>query len=705
LQPYTEWQTGAPCPPFDLGASGGLAKKNSKNNSENKIGKNVRDPMTSNNSPQKNVKARKIKVGLVQINNSFSGQNYLPYSVGLLQAYCKKFVKDANRFEFMLPLYKRMLVKDAVEQLCGADIIFFSTYVWNVRISLEIAKHIKHIQPKTITVFGGPQVPDRSEEFLREYPFVDVACHGEGEQVALAILENSLSGELDQIPSISYIQKKGVFVQTKRVSRLPDLAAIPSPYLTGVFDSLIKAYSDETWIAMWETNRGCPFSCTFCDWGSATQSKVFRFEIERLEKEVDWFADNKIEFVYCADANFGMLPRDLDIAKYVAVSKRNRGYPHALSVQNTKNATERSYEVQKTLSEAGLNKGVTISFQSMDPETLKSIKRANISTESFRELQTRFTRDKVISYSDMILALPGETYASFANGVSTIIEDGQHNRIQFGNLSILPNSQMGDSGYQKKYGMQMVESEVVNIHGSLQREKGEVVETQQLVIATNSMPKADWVKTRAFCWMTALLHFDKLLQIPLILIHEVCGVSYRELIEVFSEQNKKAFPVIFEITKFFKAKAKKIQEGDTEFCRSEEWLNIWWPADEYYFIKLCVEGKLEDFYKEAEEMLKVFLEKKYIKFPEASLKDAFQLNKGLIKAPFHTTDLEISTSFNVWDFYQAVLVGQYVAIEEKTQCYKVDRTTKQWTQKEDWYREVVWYGNKKGDYLYANAAA
>jgi radical SAM superfamily enzyme YgiQ (UPF0313 family) len=651
------------------------------------------------------VKNRKIKVGLVQINNSFSGQNYLPYSTGLLQAYCQKALKSADQFEFLLPLYKRMPVEGAVTKLSGADIVFFSTYVWNIRISLEIAKQIKQVQPKTVIVFGGPQVPDRIAEFLKKQRFIDIACHGEGEQVAVAMLEKGLSGHLDQVPSISYLNQQGALVQNKRAERLPNMSVIPSPYLAGVFDPLMKACPDETWIVLWETNRGCPFSCTFCDWGSATQSKVFKFEIERLKQEVEWFADHKIEFVYCADANFGMLPRDLDIARYVAETKRKRGYPHALSVQNTKNATERSYEVQKTLAESGLNKGVTISFQSVDPETLKSVKRANISTDSFRELQSRFTRDQVVSYSDMILALPGETYDSFANGVSTIITDGQHNRIQFNNLSILPNAEMGNPAYQKKYGMQMVESEVVNIHGSLSREKDEIVETQQLVIATDAMPPADWVKTRAFCWMTALLHFDKLLQIPFLLIHEVCDVSYRELIEAFSEAEQRKFPIFSEINAFFSRKAKKIQEGDAEYCRSESWLSIWWPADEYFFIKLCIEGKLDEFYKEAAKILRNLLERKSIQFPATALKDAIQLNHELVKQPAQTGDLELSTSFNIWEFYQAVLRGKRVVFEERKQTYHIDRTTKQWAKKEDWYREVVWYGNKKGDYLYAHSAA
>ena len=68
------------------------------------------------------------KVGLVQINNSFSGQNYLPYSVGILQAYAEKHLKNSADYEFLLPLYRRMRVVDAVKQLAEAEVVFFSCY-------------------------------------------------------------------------------------------------------------------------------------------------------------------------------------------------------------------------------------------------------------------------------------------------------------------------------------------------------------------------------------------------------------------------------------------------------------------------------------------------------------------------------------------------------------------------------------------------
>lgn len=641
-----------------------------------------------------------MRVGLVQINNSFSGQNYLPYSVGILQAYAQKHLKRPEDYDFLLPVYRRISIEEAGRQLKDADIVLFSTYVWNIRLSLEIAKYIKRLNPDVVTVFGGPQVPDRVEDFLRKNPFIDIACHNEGEQVLLSILENCFFGNWESILSISYFANDGTLHRNPRAERIKDLSVIPSPYLEGVFDPLMKANPSEQWLVMWETNRGCPFSCTFCDWGSAVQSRVFRFDLERLYRELEWCAEHKIEFIFCADANFGILPRDLDIARYAAEMKEKYGYPHALSVQNTKNATERAYQVQKLLAEAGLNKGVTIAFQSLDPTTLEYIKRDNISSESFRELQKRFTRDGIETYSDMILGLPGETYESFANGVSSAIENGQHNRIQFGNLAILPNAEMGDPEYQKQYGMVAVESRAVIFHGVIAGSNKEIYETQELVVATSTMPPEEWVRTRAFCWMVSLLHFDKIFQIPLVVLHETCGVSYRDLIEVFSEGQAGLFPIISEIRSFFVEKARHIQRGGEEFCPAPEYLNIWWPADEFVFIKLVREGKLDAFYEEAEKALLGYLQDKFLAVPPLLLHEAVKLNRSLIKLPFQTQDLDLTLSFNIWEFYQSVLKGQMIPLENRPTRYRVDRTSKTWSSWEEWYREVVWYSNKKGAYLY-----
>ncbi len=655
------------------------------------------------------MKEKKV-VGLVQVNNGFSGQYYLPYSVGVLESFARANLKDPEAFEFLIPIYCRENVERAAKKLRGADLVGFSLYVWNEQISLAIARALKSMSPYTVIVFGGPQVPDHAEAFLHEHEFVDIAVHGEGEEVFTAILEALPSGDFSEIPAASF-RRDGTIVTNPRGKRINDLDRVPSPYLTGIFEPLMAAHPEHRWIAMWETNRGCPFSCTFCDWGSATAQKVYGAGMDRLREEVDWFADHKIHYVFTADANFGIMERDEELARYCAEVKARKGFPAHLSVQSTKSGrlgsklTERAFEVQKILSDSGLNQGVVVSMQSIDAETLVAIKRSNISIPAFKEIQNRFNAAGVETMTDLILGLPGETYDSFANGVSELIEGGQHNRIQFNNLAILPNAEMGDPTYQAKYGMETVQSRIINIHGFREESADDVPEYQKLVIATASMPRADWVKTRVFAWMSAFLHFDKLLQIPLMVTHESTGATYRAVIEAFMNESLLSgrFQTLQHTLQFFEAKAREIQAGGEEYCHSERWLGIWWPADELAFIELMASGRLDAFYREAETLLFEVFGESNARYG-AYLHEAVRLNRALIKAPFEERDLELESSWNVLDFRKRVMRGEKALPEEGEFVVSIDRTSERWDSIEDWCREVVWFGNKRGAYLYGNAS-
>ncbi|MBR0781112.1 B12-binding domain-containing radical SAM protein [Bradyrhizobium iriomotense] len=646
-----------------------------------------------------------VRIGLVQINNSFSGQNYLPYSIACLQSYAEHRLPP-GKFSFLPMIYKRIPVSEIVDRLEGADVIGFSIYVWNARISLEAARRVKRLHPDRLVIFGGPHVPDHAESFLRDNPFIDLVVHNEGEKTFVELLNRLPERDWSGIRGISYIDAAGNFVRAAPVERMRDLEELPSPFLNGIFDDLIASNPEEQWIGLWETNRGCPFQCTFCDWGSATAGKVTKFEFDRLRGELDWFAGREVKYIFVCDANFGIQKRDVEIAEAVAEIRARTGFPHGFSVQNTKNATERAYQTQKILSDAKLNKGVALSMQSLDATTLKNIKRDNISLETYFELARRFTADKVETYSDIILGLPGETYDTFRNGVDKLIRLGQHNRVQFNNLTILPNAEMGNPDYLKKFGMVTVQSEIINIHGTREEMPDDVPEVQDLVIATYSLPPEEWRKTRVFGWMAAFLHFDKLLQLPMMVACELGGLAYRDIIDAFLTAPKEEYPVISSVRELFDREALSMQHGGPEYVYSKEWLGIYWPADEYMFIKLTAEGQLQTFYAEAERLLPGLLAKSMVdqSWPllEGAVKEAIKLNAALISQPFVLDDLRMSTRYNILEFCDNVRKGAPAALREMPSEVLIERSKSSYSDILDWCREVVWWGNKKGAYLYIN---
>lgn len=679
-----------------------------------------------------------IKVGLVQIGNEFSGQCYLPYSVGILQAYARKFLKQPDKYKFLIPIYKRICVADAVASLIEADIVGFSVYVWNFEISKAIARELKKQNPEVKIVFGGPHVPNEMKQFTRvrksapditdlrpkrigmtrtfhqENSFIDMACHGEGEKIFTAILDQMLIDgckEKKHISSISYLDSDGLFRQNFQIPRMvrDALAIVPSPYTSGTLDELMETYPNQKWILMWETDRGCPYQCGYCDWGGATEDLIGQFDLEHVYADIEWVAKRKVPYIFLANANWGILERDILIAQKLAEVKRRTDYPEGISTQNAKNPKEHTIRALEILEEAGLNKAAVMSTQSLNPATLKAMRRDNMKLGLYYEIQRRLAAKGIYTMTDMILGMAEETYYTFAEGVCTLIERGQHNRIQFNNLSNMPNVEMNDPEFQEFYGMEMVKTKIINIHGKRVETPDGIDEWQELVIATHAMPSSDWVRTRVFSWMTGLLYFNKLLQIPFIILHEIYGIGYRDLFELFSEGNFEklddylgSFPVLSEVRKFFTEAAQGIQEGKEEFIHSEEWLDIYWPPEEYIFIKLSAEGKLARFYTEAETALVSLLLSKQVGFDEYLLYECFTLNKHLIKLPFQTDDVHLKLNYNIWDFYRAVILGKKIELDQGPHDYFIDKTSERWTSWEEWCQRVVWFGNRRGAYLYGN---
>lgn len=675
--------------------------------------------------------ARKIKVGQVQLNTSFSDQYYFPLSAGMLQAYAQKHLAHAKDYEFAIPIYKFMRIEEASELLSDCDIIGVSSYVWNEQNSLAIAKDYKRRNPNGIVVFGGPQVPDSKKQFRRvrttelnpeelqrkrmnftpdfhqAHPFIDIACHGEGERVFKAILEQMAIDDChdkSQIPSASYLDTNGFFHFNSKLERMKDheLANTPSPFTTGVFDKLMAAYPDQKFIDMYETDRGCPYQCSYCDWGGATEDRISRFTMEQIYADIMWAGEHKIPYFFLCNANFGILERDVQIAEFFAESKARYGYLEGVSTQNAKNPKKHTIEALKVLERAGLNKATVMSQQSLNPATLKAVRRDNMKLDEYYDMQRQLAAEGVYTMTDIIIPMPEETNQSIIDGISTLISNGQHNRIQFNNLSILRNTEMGNPEYQGQYKMEIVRTKIINGHGKKNDSISGIDEYQELVVATNTMPLSDWRKTRALCWMVNLIYFNKLLQVPIIILREVYGIPYKDIFKFFAEHPGQAndLPVFKKIHDFFEKTARDMQNGtQEEFIHSPEWLDIWWPVEEYMFIKLCQENKLEQFYHEAELLMMHFMRSDK---PVKPLFDALDLNKALIKTPFQTSDLELGLTSNVWDLYKSVLVGQTVPIKTGNYHYTIDRTTEKWNSWNEWCQKVVWYGNRRGAYLYGN---
>jgi hypothetical protein len=201
--------------------------------------------------------------------------------------------------------------------------------------------------------------------------------------------------------------------------------------------------------AIIESNRGCPFGCTFCDWGSATNQKVRKFELDRVKDEIEWIGKNKVRVIWIADANFGLYDRDIELSQFIVDTKQKYGYPQEVVVNYTKNSTWRLVEIIKVFTAGGIISQGIISIQTTDENTLEVINRKNIKTEKYDELTKVFYDLKLPLSTDLMIGLPGITVEAFNNDLQRYID--MDVSVKAYPTQLLPNSPMADPDYLEKY--------------------------------------------------------------------------------------------------------------------------------------------------------------------------------------------------------------------------------------------------------------
>lgn len=381
----------------------------------------------------------------------------IPAALGLVIAYAKAYEggKLEEFYDFRL---NWVWDNDRLESYTSAPAIYLhSNYLWSHEQSIAVAETVKRLSPGSITIHGGPDTPkyeQDAKDYFAKYPQVDIIVRGEGEATAAETLDklSSVIGQenpdlsvLKDVAGITY-RYRGEIIRNPDRPRIEDLDTIPSPYLMGLFE----AYKGVPRLhATLETNRGCPYGCTFCDWGSATTSKIRKFDLQRVFGELEWCSTAEVQSVSQADANFGVFERDVDIAQRVADLKKSTGYPETFGGSYAKNSTKYLQKIIKVMAEAGILAQGVLSLQTMDDDTLKVIKRENIKVEKYDALANEMRNSKLQLSVELMMGLPGATLQSFAEDLQQCIDRDIPARIN--HTTLLVNSPMNNPQYRAEH--------------------------------------------------------------------------------------------------------------------------------------------------------------------------------------------------------------------------------------------------------------
>lgn len=617
----------------------------------------------------------------VDVSATLGVQNaYLPYAVGILaaNAWTSEIVK--NTYCFKEFIFLREDIESVVQRLDNPAIVAFSNYCWSTEYNKALASAIKQQYPQCIIVFGGHNVPD-DFSFLEEYSFIDYLIHGEGEEPLKSLFEAlAQESNIGSVPNISFRDTNGVCIRTH--TEVPAGLDYPSPYLDGWFDDIIAAHPDITFNTILETSRGCPHQCAYCDWG-LLKSKVRLFPLDRIKAEIRWMSEHKIAFVWGADANFGLFSRDLEIADALVEAKETTGYPERMRMNYAKNNYENVFAIVKKFKECNFDRiGATLSFQSMSPVVLKNIGRSNSELDFYKSLLTKYNKEHMQTYSELILGLPGETYESFIKGIAKLFEIGQHLVFEIYACILLPNAILGQKDTIEKFGIKTVKSEIIRAH--IQNQAFDIPEYINIITQTNSMSRDMWVRAMTFFFLAKAFHGNGLLRTFAIYLYCEMGVPYEEfydgIIDYF-ENN----PALFTSRLYFEIKAHAKEQSigtDNRKFVFEPCGDIVWEDHEYIVLQILNQPDL--FYSDMMEYLKKY------KIPEDIFLDLIAYQKSIMRRPDDEEQI-ICLKYDVHGFLSDVYINKIHPLKKKKHILSL-RDTKVQRGWRDFGKYVIWYG-------------
>ena len=454
----------------------------------------------------------KIFLGdLVHTWGSQSGEWTIPLNISYVASYTSKYLnKSGINCSFKLFKDPQKMIDSIKKE--KPDAVGLAHYVWNMKLNNRVFEIVKKYVPNSLTVGGGPYFTNLNanendaRNFFSMYYNCDAFVVNQGEKGFFELIKvfDGVNKNLDQfrklnIPGslINDLRQNNKIHIGENIGALSDLNDIPSPYLNGLLDSFFEGpYSP-----ILETNRSCPYRCTFCAWGIGTQ-KLLKFDEERVLKEIEYIYE-RCKFatsLYIADANFGILDRDSRFAAKIYEGHKKTSFPNFVVVQWNKTRPDR---VLKTAKEFRNIAGVGASLQTINDNVLHAIKRKNLTFDQIAQLKKELEKfgQKENIFSELIFGLPDETKESHLQANKQLID------LDFGvfnyNLHLLPGTEMNNEESRKKYfkktGWRLFDNSYGIYNGKI------ILEGQEVVLQTNTLSVEDFRYIRFYHFLQQMM--------------------------------------------------------------------------------------------------------------------------------------------------------------------------------------------------------
>jgi radical SAM superfamily enzyme YgiQ (UPF0313 family) len=498
---------------------------------------------------------KKLKVLLCDPRHSTVGAhcNYVPINIGYIGSYIKEEIKNVD-IELVLSIDPNEIF-DLLKNW-KPNVVACANYIWNAHMSNIICQEAKKIDKNILCVLGGPEFPagtgqrnitntnadktyDKCFNYLLKRPDVDYFAWSDGEVVMLEIIKRfieknfsvenlskndepingcaSISNDKKRLLVGKYLARIGMEGSVKSSGR--DI--ILSPYTTGLLDKFLDGRS----IPAFETARGCPFMCTFCDQG-LDSSKITAFSVKRLMEEFWYVAEKMSQYkngsknIAIYDSNWGLFEKDVKLSEQLLEVMDKYDWPQFIECLTPKSNRENLLKINDTLKN---RVAVGLSMQSMNALTLSDIKRKNWTTQEYIDYVEEIKKRGKQASSEMIIPLPGETKETYFEGIKFLME----HHIQPGTytLMMLVGAELGRDAAIEKYKMKGKWRILPKQFGEYNKNK--VFEIEQVCVETNTMSYEDYLVCRNYSFVLKLISSQTFL--PIYKLAKTLNISWFDM--------------------------------------------------------------------------------------------------------------------------------------------------------------------------------
>jgi len=438
---------------------------------------------------------KKVVVYLADLANTYFGCS--PSTVPLAAGYLKAYALEQLPHQVEIKLFRTFESLWKAVQQQTPDLVGCSWYGWNRCLTTNALKFIKEKHPQIITFVGGANTPEKPADCLkdfREFPQIDFMIPNEGEIPFVNLLQAFLQNGWENIfqkplSGVFHLNENQKIVTGNPIPLVQDINIFPSPYLGGHLDHFLA----KDLMPVIQTGRGCPYQCAFCVSAKHSWNKIRAFNLERTKQEVNYLENKaKIKTIRFADENWGLLPSDLELARFIAEKRTTNNYPDAIRVYTDKHITPPVKEIISLLKDI---LPMNISTQTMTSKVLKNIHRVNITDEEMKEAISWAHHHNINATTELIFGLPGETYQSFMETIDKLISL-RYDGIGFGTLMLHKEIELSTPEIMNQYDYKIIYS--VSEGGYTKTDEFESIELDFWAASNNTFNSEDFIRISLF---------------------------------------------------------------------------------------------------------------------------------------------------------------------------------------------------------------